>query len=682
MPRFQHTLIATALLAVSSTYAATTSTSYEDIADSAVWQSADGQQSLLISTLEGDGIAVYDASGKEIQHIEGIEALGKEIQHIEGIEALGADVRYGLRSKDGKKVDIAAVGLPDEDAIAFYQINSKANAPLTEVGRLPLEITPEGVCLGKNATSGDTFVASYDEAGNLVQYKLKFDGSKVSSAIQHNGKPTFVRAMNVGGELSGCAMDDETNTLYVAEQNVGVWVYGADPENVKDRALLDVVEPLGHLEEIENLDVVYQAHGKGAIVIADEGQGFVLYDRVSHKFLGKFDVAGVEEAKLVSASTQQLWIGNTELDEPVYQTLSWSELEQLSGYKAENTLSPRELEIKGVELVRAHGETKAVDNHGDAADDPALWYNVESPKDSLIIATNKKGGLMAYDLQGNEIQYLEGGKPNNVDIRQDVVDADGNPIALAAASNRKKNTVTLYTIDGSSTPIKPLPATQGTVDPKAPELLSSVDEVYGLCMSLGEDGTPYVFVNGKDGQIEQWRISVHNGEALGTAVRTLNVPSQPEGCVVDDRTQTLYVGEEDHAIWVFDAREDGNTEGKIFAKVDGKHLIDDIEGLTLYQTAEQNLLIASSQGNNTYAAFDLNNQGQFVKSFAIIGDDERGTDGATDTDGIHAVSQNLGDEFPSGLFLAQDWYNIDSQYKSENQNFKIVDWRDIQVILK
>ena len=669
MPRFQHTLIATALLAASSTYAATTSTSYEDIADSAVWQSADGQQSLLISTLEGDGIAVYNASGKEIQHIEGIEALG-------------ADVRYDLRSKDGKKVDIAAVGLPDEDAIAFYHINGKTNTPLIEVGRLPLEITPEGVCLGKNATSGDMFVASYDEAGNLVQYKLKFDGQKVSSAIQHNGKPTFVRSMNVGGELSGCTMDDETNTLYVAEQNVGVWVYGADPENVKDRALLDAVEPLGHLEEIENLDIVYQAHGKGAIVIADEGQGFVLYDRVSHKFLGKFDVAGVEEAKLVSASTQQLWIGNTELDEPVYQTLSWNELEKLSGYKAENTLSPRELEIKGVELVRAHGETKAVDNHGDAADDPALWYNAKSPKDSLIIATNKKGGLMAYDLQGNEIQYLEGGKPNNVDIRQDVIDADGNPIALAAASNRKKNTVTLYTIDGSSTPIKPLPATQGTVHSKAPELLSSVDEVYGLCMSRGEDGTPYVFVNGKDGQIEQWRISVKNDEAQGTVVRTLNVPSQPEGCVVDDRTQTLYVGEEDHAIWVFDASEDGNTEGKIFAKVDGKHLIDDIEGLTLYQTKEQNLLIASSQGNNTYAAFDLNDQGKFVKSFAIIGDDERGTDGATDTDGIHAVSQNLGEEFPNGLFLAQDWYNIDSQYKTENQNFKIVDWRDIQAVLK
>jgi 3-phytase len=142
------------------------------------------------------------------------------------------------------------------------------------------------------------------------------------------------------------------------------------------------------------------------------------------------------------------------------------------------------------------------------------------------------------------------------------------------------------------------------------------------------------------------------------------------------------VGEEDHAIWVFDARENGSTEGQIFAEVDGKHLIDDIEGLTLYQTKEQNLLIASSQGNNTYAVFDLNNQGKFVKSFAIIGDDERGTDGATDTDGIHAVSTNLGEEYPNGLFLAQDWYNIDSQYKAENQNFKIVDWHDIQAVLK
>lgn len=669
MPRFQHTLIAAALLTAGATHAAVTNTSYEDIADSAIWQSADHKHSLLISTLEGDGIAVYDASGKEVQHIEGIEALG-------------ADVRYGLRSKEGKKIDIAAVGLPDEDAIAFYQVNGNTKAPLTEVGRLPLEITPEGVCLGKNSTSGDMFVASYDEAGNLVQYKLAFDSKQVSSAIQHNGKPTFVRSMNVGGELSGCAMDDETNTLYVAEQNIGVWVYGADPENVKDRALLDVVEPIGHLGEIENVDILYQTGAKGAIVIADESQGFVMYDRESHEYLGKFDVEGVEEAKLVSVANHHLWIGNTELDAPVYQTLSWAELETLSGYTVEHTLSPRDLEIKGVELVRASAETKAVDSKGDAADDPALWYNTDSPKDSLIIATNKKGGLMAYDLQGNEIQYLEGGKPNNVDIRQDVLNAKGNKISLAAASNRDLNTVTLYTIDGSKAPIKLLPATQGTVHPEAPELLSSVDEVYGLCMARGEDGTPYVFVNGKDGQIEQWRISVKNGEVQGTVVRTLNVPSQPEGCVVDDRTQTLYVGEEDHAIWSFDARENGSTEGQIFAKVDGEHLVDDIEGLTLYQTAEQNLLIASSQGNNTYAVFDLNNAGEFVKSFAIIGDDELGTDGTTDTDGIHAVSLNLGKDYPRGLFLAQDWYNINSQYKTEHQNFKVVDWRDIQAVLK
>lgn len=669
MSFFKPTLIATAILAANSSYAVVTDTSYEDIADSAVWQSSDQQQSLLIATLEGDGIAVYDAQGRERQRIEGVEAMG-------------ADVRYGIQAANGARIDIAAIALPDEDAIGFYRIDPESSAPLTKLNQLSVSMTPEGVCLGKNATTSALFVAAYDEEGTVKQYKLGFDGHQIQSIINNTDGPLPVRITQVGGELSACAIDDATSTLYVAEQNVGIWVYGADPENVKDRTLVDVVAPIGQLQEIEDMDILYSAEGKGALVVADEGQGFLLYDRESHAFINKFAVDNIEEAKLITTASNQLWLGNTELDAPVYQTLSWSELKTLSGYDVTNAITPRQLEITGVELVPAKAETKAVANGGDAADDPALWINQEHPEKSLIIATNKKGGLMAYNLSGEEVQYLEGGRPNNVDLRQDLHDAQGNTLTLAAASNRDLNTIVLYTIDGSNTPIKPLPVKQGPVHSQAPELLSNVDEVYGLCMSRGEDGTPYVFVNGKDGQIEQWRIDVDQGVAKGKHVRTLQVATQPEGCVVDDATQTLYVGEEDHAIWSFDARPNGHDKATLFAKVDGEHLIDDIEGLTLYQSAQQNLLIASSQGNNTYAVFDLNNNGAFVKSFAIVGDDALGTDGATDTDGIHAVSANLGKDYPNGLFIAQDWYNIDHQYQVENQNFKIVDWDAIKAILK
>ncbi len=663
MSVFKYSVIVTALTLATSSYAAVfTQTSYEDIADSAVWQSKSA--SLLIASLEDDGVAVYNDKGKEIQRLDSEPALG-------------VDVRYELESESGNRIDIAAVGLPDSDAIALYAIDAKHEQPLKEVGRIALNFTPEGVCLTKNVTTGTVSVIGYSESGLVAQFKLKYDDKQVSSLFNTEGKASPVRELQIGGELSGCASDDVNGKLYVVEQDLGIWSYGNDPENVTERQLVNVVEPLGALKEIENIDIINHAGGKATLVVADEGNGFFLFDSQTHKQLASFDIEGVEEAKLVSVGKNELWIGNTEADEPVYQSLSFDELSKISGYKIANSVPPQDLKIEGIRIVKASAETQPVNKSGDAADDPAFWLNENNPEQSLIIATNKKKGLMAYRLNGEEVQFLKAGKPNNIDIRQNLTDSNGNKVDLAAASNRELNTIALYAISESDKPINVLPAKGNNVHEEEPELISKVDEVYGLCMGQSAEGTPYVYVNGKNGTIEQWKITLNDGSATGEVVRTMSVATQPEGCVVDDKTQTLYVGEEDHAIWQFDAKENGSTQAKLFAKVDGKQITDDVEGLSLYQNGSDNLLIASSQGNHSYAVFDLNQNGKFAYSFAVIGDDNIGVDGASETDGIHAVATPLGSQYPKGIFIAQDGFNVDKKYHSVNQNFKIVDWRSI-----
>ena len=648
-----------------------TQASYEDIADAAVWVSpTDASKDLLIATLEGDGLAVFDQTGRLL-----LTDASTDI--------LGADIRYGL--KDGQSsMDIVAVGLPDEEAFAFYRIDPTATPILQQVGRIDTFIAPEAVCLYQNVTTGETTVTGLSDQGDLVQYKLRHRNGQIESAVvDKKGQPIAVRHTQVGGELSACVADDETSTLYVAEQNVGVWVYGADAENVKDRRLMDVVAPLGHLEEIESMDLVYQAGGKGYLLIADEGAGFLVYDREGeHAFKAKFDVAGVEEAKLLTASPNGLWIGNTEIEAPVYEKVTLSSLaNQLRGVALNDLQSHRDLSLEGVKLVAATGETEEVSEDGDAADDPAFWLNPKDASKSLIIATNKKGGLMAYDLKGKEVQFLEEGEPNNVDIRT-ITDWDGSQVALATATNRDLNTLALYKIVGGDEPIQPAKAVGNHVHQEASEFVSNVDEVYGLCMYQAKNGQVYSFLNGKNGVIEQWRLTPTKSGIKGDLVRRLKVDSQPEGCVADDSTGILYVGEEDVAIWTFEADENASTQASLFAAVDGKQLVDDIEGLTLYQNGKNHYLIASSQGNNTYAVYDLDNDNRYVASFAIIGDDEKGTDGSSDTDGIHAVSANLGEAYPNGLFIAQDWYNLDAEYRAGKQNFKIVDWRSIEQVLQ
>ncbi len=604
-------------------------------------------------------------------------------------------MRYGITASDGHKIDIAAVALVDENAFAFYQIDSNSNKPLHKIGQFSASIKLEGVCLAKNITTGDVYVNGFSAEGDWVQFKLKYDGKAIHSAIENDGQPLPVRSTKVGGKLSACVVDDGTSTLYLAEQNLGIWEYGADPEDVKERNLLDVTKPIGHIREIESIDIAYQKDGKGLIIVADQQEGFLLYDRGSKAFLNQFNIDGIEEAKLVTVSNNGLWIGNTELDNPIYQTLSFQALAKLglahTQYEqSAEWLNNAELKTSDLKMVKASGETDQVNKGGDAADDPALWYNQTQPEQSLIIATNKKGGLLAYDLHGKEVQYIKGSKVNNVDVRQNIKGEDGRLYDIAAASNRTLNTIALYAItpyatknDSSDNKLMSILEVVGkNRHNEAPEITSSMEDIYGLCMGQSPEGVPYVFINSKNGAIEQWKITVNNNKATGTLVRTLKVSSQPEGCVVDDRTQKLYVGEEDVAIWEFDATEQGSSEATLFASVDGDHLVDDIEGLTIYQTEKQNLLLASSQGNNTYAAFDLNNQGKFISHFAIIGDDSKGVDGTSDTDGIHAASYNLGSDYPQGVFIAQDFYNLSDQYQPLNQNFKIVDWQDIQAILK
>jgi len=381
MSVFKYSVIATALTLATSSYAAnSTQTSYEDIADSAVWQSKSA--SLLIASLEDDGVAVYNDKGMEIQRIDSEPALG-------------VDVRYELQSDSGKSVDVAAIGLPDSDAIGLYAVDANSAQPLKEVGRIKLNFKPEGVCLIKNVTTGTVSVIGYSESGLVAQFKLMYDDNRVTSLFNIEGKASPVRELQIGGELSGCVSDDVNGKLYVLEQDLGIWSYGNDPENVTERQLVNVVEPLGSLKELENIDIINHAGGKATLVVADEGNGFFLFDSQTHKQLASFNIEGVEEAKLVSVGKNELWIGNTEADEPVYQSVNFDELSKIVGYKVANTVPPKEMKVEGIRIVKASAETQPVNKSGDAADDPAFWLNVNNPEQSLIIATNKKKGLMA-----------------------------------------------------------------------------------------------------------------------------------------------------------------------------------------------------------------------------------------------------------------------------------------------
>jgi 3-phytase len=312
------------------------------------------------------------------------------------------------------------------------------------------------------------------------------------------------------------------------------------------------------------------------------------------------------------------------------------------------------------EKVAATVETEPVPHDGDAADDPAVWVNPDDPSKSVIVGTDKQGGLMVYDLAGRQLQYLPVGDMNNVDVRPaaDGFTLGGRPVVLVVAGNRSSNSIGVFELDPDTRQLRDVAGAA-----MAPDL-----QVYGSCVyrSAATDRF-YVFVNSQEGEVEQWELTDDgSGRVAGEQVRSFEVDSQTEGCVADDEKGQLYLGEETRGIWQFGAEPDAGDEGRLIAEVtDEGPLIGEVEGLTIARDVDDTgLLIASSQGDNSYAVFRLGGDNDHVGSFQI---DNGKIDGTSETDGIDVVSSALGESFPSGVFVAQDGDNDDGM-----QNFKLV----------
>jgi 3-phytase len=304
----------------------------------------------------------------------------------------------------------------------------------------------------------------------------------------------------------------------------------------------------------------------------------------------------------------------------------------------------------------------------DAADDPAIWVNKTNPKNSLILGTDKKAGLYVYDLQGEQKQFVDAGALNNVDLR-DGFPYQGKRVTLIGASNRTKNAISLFVLDPET----------GIVSDAVANIPSGVDEVYGFCMYHNRvENRFFAIVNGKNGKIEQFMITTATDKIFGTLVKTLQTNSQPEGMVADDETGILYVGVEMEGIFYNNLTV---SDKKLIHFPESTHknkaVVYDIEGISLFTFQDEKFLIASIQGNFSYALFSIT-QKRYITSFVV---DDGVVDGVEETDGLDITTLNLGTEFPNGILVLQDGYNTKNG-EDEPQNFKIISTDKVLSLLK
>lgn len=312
----------------------------------------------------------------------------------------------------------------------------------------------------------------------------------------------------------------------------------------------------------------------------------------------------------------------------------------------------------GVPVVVAAAETDPVRRFGDAADDPVILVTADR-RQTWIAGTDKKFGLRIYDLDGTELHALGTGRVNNVDAVP-----TGTDTFLLAASNRTTNSIDLYSAALSNNDVRLVGAVP-----------LEFEEPYGLCMSAADPGVEVsgfqVFVGDKTGRVQQWSVT---SDYQGALIAEFRFDSQTEGCVFDAASGTLFVGEEERGIWAIELAT-GNR--KLVDSTGADRLTADVEGLDIYDDGLRRLLIASSQGDNSFVIYDLATLEPLLR-FRIAPDADNRLDGVSETDGIAVTSVAL-PGFERGILVVQDGHNT---LPRRRQNFKIVDWREIDGLLQ
>jgi 3-phytase len=638
----------------------------DDGNDVAIWRHpSDPARSVLLASGGTAGLEIFALDGRRLGRVEDVEidfvTVSDDFPFLG--KALPLVVAYDRRSRGLLAFTI------DPDSLVATQVTA---ATLGTAG----EVT--GLCTYRSPVTGDHYAFASTE-GQVEQWKLY--------GVDREVRGQLVRSVPVGVGAGYCAVDPIGQSLYVSEETVGIWKLKAEPETEAERTAVDLVEPYGRIAgEVKSLAVYRIDDATGYLLASDVGGGkFNVYSLDDGRHVGSFrvDAAGavdaVGEAEGIAVTPATLASGteggllaifdeDNEGEPANLKLVAWQDVAKALQLRSAPAGSPSPPPAPSSRTVVAAVETQPVDDFGDAADDPAIWIHPTRPELSLVIGTNKKRGLEVYDLAGRRIQSLPDGRMNNVDLR-DGFRIGSESVTLVAASNRTTKSIALYRIDPVTRRLEPV--ADGTI-------ATGLSDPYGLCMyRSAQSGETYVFVNDSaDGAFRQWRLVAKDGRVGVELVRSFGAGSQSEGCVADDETGALYVGEEDVGLWRYSAEPTGGNERRLVDSTTAPgRLAADVEGIGLVSGADgRGYLVVSNQGADNYAVYRREGNNELVGFFDVVANDALGIDGVSETDGLAVTGSSLGTAFPHGLLVVQDGRNITP---AERQNFKFVPWQDV-----
>lgn len=287
--------------------------------DPAIYIDADNpQESFVVTSFDDGGLKVYDLAGEEIQTISFEDIAYNDVD-------IAYDVPFTGFVVAGTTVDLAITSDRANDSIAVFTIDSNTKQ-LTQLA--PGFEFPESIFGVDDSEATASGLATYDSLVDDLTYVF-VSGGEGNQIAQLEINPTtgaadepiinakIVRMLDLPvpeGEdvadyqVEAMVVDRETGDFYVAQEEVGIWKYAAEPDNNNEPSLIETVSK-GHLEaDISGLTIYYGEDGNGYLLASSRGDDtLAIYERGgNNSYLGNFAIEGVEGSEGIDVTNVPL----------------------------------------------------------------------------------------------------------------------------------------------------------------------------------------------------------------------------------------------------------------------------------------------------------------------------------------------------------------------------------------
>lgn len=250
--------------------------------DVAIWiHPSDPSLSLVIGNDKDGGLMVWGLDGKELQYVEGTNYNNLDLRYNFALAG-----RFN-GSAPHQTVSLIGVGDEGEQQIDFFKVNPRTRR-LEPAGSIDTAggLVPYGSCMYHSAITGAYHYFVQATSGVLQQWQLRDGGNGQVAG-------TLVRTFDVGSQPEGCVADDVLGHLYIGEEDVGIWKYGAEPDAGTARRQVDKTGSGGSLvADVEGLTIFYASPDRGYLLASSQGNSTIaVYTREgTNALLGRFKV--------------------------------------------------------------------------------------------------------------------------------------------------------------------------------------------------------------------------------------------------------------------------------------------------------------------------------------------------------------------------------------------------------